>query len=396
MDILKVVDEIYPKAVEWRRHIHAHPELSGQEKETAAFICKVLDELGIPYIPNIGGYGVVGQIGHGSHAIGIRADIDALPVTEQTGLECSSLNSGVMHACGHDMHAAILLGAGALFKSIEDEIDAMDCAVKLFFQPAEESIGGAQPMINDGCMESPKVERVLALHMDPAAPMGTVVLKYGPMNAQTQGFSMKVIGKSCHGAHPEGGIDSIVMASEMVMALQTISSRFNSPTTPCIVTVGTIHAGTAGNIVAGEVEMTGTLRALNSEVMNRNKELFRQITEGIAASYGGSIEITWDDDFYPALINDNRITGIVEDTAVELFGEGCIKLLEEPSLGGDDFAFFMQQAPGSYFNIGTTAEGEPYYSLHNEHYAPNEGSMKAGMALEVAVGLKLLKEISSN
>ncbi len=393
MDILKSVENIYPQAVEWRRHLHAHPELSGQEVETSKYICSILDELGISYKAEIGGHGVVAQIGHGNKAIGIRADIDALPVSEDTGLDYSSVNPGIMHACGHDMHAAILLGTGALLKEIEEEIDAMDGAIKLFFQPAEEGIGGAQPMINDGCMENPKVERVIALHVDPSNDLGTVVLKYGAMNAQTQGFRLKVIGKSCHGAHPEGGIDAIVMASEMVTALQTIPSRYNAPTTPCIVTVGTFHGGNAGNIVAGEVEMTGTLRALESSVMDRNKELFEQISSGIASAYGGSIELTWDDDFYPALINDDQVTSLIEECTRELFGEEALRFMPEPSLGGDDFAFFNSLVPGSYFNIGTTPVGEEWYSLHNEHYAPKEEAMKTGIAIEVTVGLKLLKEI---
>ena len=389
--ILQQTENIYPQVVEWRRYLHSHPELSCHEESTSAFICGVLDDLNIPYQSNVAGFGVVAQIGHGSHAVGIRADMDALPVTEATGLEYSSLNPGVMHACGHDMHTAILLGTGALLKERESEIDTMDGAVKLFFQPAEETVGGAAPMIAAGCMENPTVERVLSLHVDPFYPLGTAVFRYGAMNAQTLGFEMTVEGKSCHGAHPDGGIDAIVMASEIVTAFQTISSRFNSPTTPVIVTVGTFNSGTAGNIVAGTAELTGTVRALSEEVMENNKRLMQQIAGGIAQAYGGKAEIRWSDDFYPALINDDAVTSLVADCAKELFGTDNVAFMPEPSLGGDDFAFFAKAAPGTYFGIGTTAPGDEAFSLHNEHYAPSEEALKTGIALESAATLKLLQ-----
>ena len=394
MDILKETEKIYPEIVAIRRHFHMHPELSECETETAAFVAAKLEEYGIPYTAHVAGVnGIVAQIGHGNHAVGIRADMDALPVTEATGLEYCSQNPGVMHACGHDMHTAMLLGTGKLLKGIEAEIDAMDGAVKLFFQPAEETIGGAEPMIQAGFLENPQVERVFSLHVDPNYPVGSIVLKYGPMNAQTQGFTIHAEGVSCHGAHPEGGVDAIVMASEIVLALQTISSRYNAPTTPVIVTVGTFNSGTASNIVSGESILTGTMRALRGEVMERNMKLVETLVDGIGKAYGGHAWVEWADDFYPALINDDKVTATVEQVAAELLGKDKINFMPEPSLGADDFAFFTRAVPGTYFNVGTAVEGQPFYSLHNEHYAPAEEALKVGMAMEVASALRLLSEI---
>lgn len=389
-NIKENVDRIYPEIVKIRRHIHENPELSQHEKETSALVCRVLDEHGISYQSGIAGYGVVAQISHGSRAVGIRADMDALPIYENTGLPYASKVEGVMHACGHDMHTAILLGTAMLLKELEPELDANDSAVKFFFQPAEETIGGAKQLIEAGCMENPKVDKVIALHIDPNYKTGTVVLKYGPMNAATQEFEITVNGKSGHGAHPEVGIDAIVMASNIVTSLQTISSRFNAPTTPVIVNIGKFQAGEAANVVAGTAQLKGTMRALEPGIMEANKNNLTRIVDGICSAYGGSADIYWHDDGYPALINKDSVCALVEDVARELYGDEAIAIMPEPSLGADDFAYFAMAADSCYFNIGVTPENEDSYPLHNEHLAPSEDAMKVGIAIEVASVLRML------
>ena len=389
-NIKENVDRIYPEIVKIRRHIHENPELSQHEKETSALVCRVLDEYGISYQRGIAGYGVVARIGHGQKAVGIRADMDALPIHENTGLPYASKVEGVMHACGHDMHTAILLGTAMLLKELEPELDANDSAVKLFFQPAEETIGGAKQLIEAGCMENPKVDKVIALHIDPNYKTGTVVLKYGPMNAATQEFEITVNGKSGHGAHPEVGIDAIVMASNIVTSLQTISSRFNAPTTPVIVNIGKFQAGEAANVVAGTAKLKGTMRALEPDIMEANKNKLTRIVDGICSAYGGSADIYWHDDGYPALINKDSVCALVEDVARELYGDEAIAIMPEPSLGADDFAYFAMAADSCYFNIGVTPENEDSYPLHNEHLAPSEDAMKVGIAVEVASVLRML------
>ena len=389
-NIKENVDRIYPEIVKIRRHIHENPELSQHEKETSALVCRVLDESGISYQRGIAGYGVVARIGHGQKAVGIRADMDALPIYENTGLPYASKVEGVMHACGHDMHTAILLGTAMLLKELEPELDANDSAVKLFFQPAEETIGGAKQLIEAGCMENPKVDKVIALHIDPNYKTGTVVLKYGPMNAATQEFEITVNGKSGHGAHPEVGIDAIVMASNIVTSLQTISSRFNAPTTPVIVNIGKFQAGEAANVVAGTAQLKGTMRALEPGIMEANKNKLTRIVDGICSAYGGSADIYWHDDGYPALINKDSVCALVEDVARELYGDEAIAIMPEPSLGADDFAYFAMAADSCYFNIGVTPENEDSYPLHSEHLAPSEDAMKVGIAIEVASVLRML------
>jgi amidohydrolase len=390
MDILKAIDKIYPEITEIRRHIHMYPELGEEERETSAFICRKLDEYGISYQSGVAGYGVVGQVGKGSRAVGIRADIDALPIHEATGLPYASKVPGVMHACGHDMHTAILIGTGKILKELEEKIDEVDGAVKLFFQPSEESIGGAERMIAEGHLKNPEVESMIAIHVDPNYPAGTIVLKYGPMNAETQGFRLTVRGKSCHGAHPDLGIDTIVLTAEIIMGIQTISSRFNDPDTPVVVTVGSIHGGDAGNVIPGEVTMKGTMRTLSHEMMEKNKKQLHRIATGIAEAYGGSAILEFESGGYPALINDDDVIGVVENNARRFLGEDKVAIMKTTSLGGDDFAFFTKATKGAYFNLGTAVEGQPFYALHNEHYAPAEEAMKNGMAIEVLSALDLL------
>ena len=394
-DELKAMAEaVYTDTVKIRRHLHAHPELSQQEKNTSEYVRSILDEYGIPYSPGVAGYGIVAQVGSadgGKKCVAIRADMDALPVCEATGLSYASENPGVMHACGHDVHTAILLSTGILLKKLDDA-GKLNGAVKLFFQPSEETVGGANQMIQAGFLHNPEVSAVTALHVDPEYPSGTIVLKYGPMNAATGSFGLTIRGKSCHGAHPDGGIDSIVVSAQVITALQSISSRFMAPTTPVVVTIGAINGGTAGNIIAGEVSMRGTIRALDPVTMDKAKSLFVQICENTAAAYGASAEVSWADDYYPALINDDDVTKTVEDTVDEYLGHDMVRLMPEPSLGADDFAFFTQSVKGTYFNLGVTKEGDPVYSLHNEHFAPNEDAMLNGIIIQTASALKLLEE----
>ena len=282
------IERILPQVIEIRRHVHAHPELSGEERETTAYLCDVLAKNEISYKVLPDNCGVVATVGHGNYAVGVRAELDALPVTEETGLEYASKNIGVMHACGHDIHFAAALGLLLLLKPHESELDH---AVKVFFQPAEETVGGADDMIKKGCMCSPEVRSVFGFHIAPTEKVGTVAYLAGAMNAAVTDFEMTVRGRSCHGAHPEQGIDAIVATAGIVTALQGVPSRRFAPTTPTIVTIGTINGGTAGNVVAGEVKLTGTLRALDEDVMTDLKNIVRTTCENAAQGFGATAEI---------------------------------------------------------------------------------------------------------
>lgn len=389
-DLLKArVDAIYPEVVANRRHLHQNPELSAHEQNTNAYIRQCLTEMGIPN-QTIADTGVVATIkGNGQKdcTFGVRGDIDALPITEQTGLPFASQNPGVMHACGHDMHTAILLGTARVLNEMRDQLPGN---VKLFFQPAEETIGGAHRMIADGCMENPKVNAVLGLHVTEALPVGAVQLCRRTMNAATSEIIIKVIGKSCHGAHPEGGVDAIVIAGNIITALQSIITRNLAPTDPLIITIGTIHGGAKENVVAGEVTLAGTLRSLTLEHRDFAQKRIRDLCKGIAEGYGGTCEVSFSNG-YPPLVNDDHLVDLLESIGTDLFGKESVHYLPAPSLGADDFAFFCQAVPSVYFNIGVTdlAKGAPA-PLHNEGFSPEEEALKVGMLMETAAVLQLM------
>ena len=389
MHILDSVEGAFQEIVALRRQLHSHPELSGEEIETEKTICAYLDQLGVSYVSGVAGHGVVATIGTGSApAVGIRGDIDALPITEETGLPYASKNPGVMHACGHDFHTASLLGLARVFKEMEEELPG---TVKLFFQPAEETTGGARDMIQAGCMENPPVSHVLGWHVEPRLPWDAFEVPLGKMNAATCELVVHVKGRACHGAHPERGVDAILVASHIVVALQSISARFFAPTTPVVVTVGVFQGGTKNNIIAGDVHLHGTLRALENGVMARLKKLVQRTVEQTALAYGATAEVTLNDG-YPALVNDRDTALVVADTAGALFGMDKVSYMEEPSLGADDFAYFANAAPSCYFNVGVRSEEQEMQSLHSEVFAPDERALKRAVALLAQSVLQLLKK----
>ena len=375
-DHLAMAQGVLEETVRLRRILHKHPELSTQEHETLRLIRSTLDELAIPYTQYENG-GICATIGRGERAIGLRADVDALPIQEETGLPYASEVPGVMHACGHDIHTAILLGIARLFKSMESELPHM---VKLFFQPAEETVGGAEVMVKGGCMAAPVVDTVLALHVDPTLPVGSASFLPGKMNAAVIDLDITVRGKGCHGAHPEQGVDAIVAAAGIITALQTIDSRFTAPTTPVVVTIGMVQGGTGRNIVAGEVQMHGTVRVLDMETALQVKALICQIAQGTAAAYGAQAEVVLTDN-YPVLTNDAKLTHRMAQTARELLGDENVVMMDVPSMGADDFAYFSSAAKGCYFNLGTTAPGAPAQSIHSAFFTPDEGCLLTGIAL---------------
>ncbi|MBE5784548.1 MAG: amidohydrolase [Clostridiales bacterium] len=394
MDLNKVrqaVEEVFDEIVAIRRDIHMHPELSEHEERTMHVISDYLTKLGIPHETNVSGYGVVGIVGdpNADFAVGIRADIDALPIQEENDVPYASKNPGVMHACGHDIHTACLLGVARILKGMESELKG---AVKLFFQPAEETIGGAEGMIKWGCMENPPVKHVFSLHADPTYPVGKVLVSTGRMNASTTDLHIRVNGISCHGAHPDNGIDSIVVASHVVLALQTISSRFASPTTPVIVTVGSIHGGTKSNIIAGSVDLVGTIRALDFKTRDFVKAHVEEIAKNTAAAFGATAEVELEDG-YPPLVNDRAVSMRVAEICREALGNDSVVFMEEPSLGADDFAYFSAAVPSSYFNIGTMSDKcTTPQMLHSEVFCPDEECLKVGMVMEAACAIAFLEE----
>lgn len=391
MEIKERIDELYEEVVRIRRDLHAHPELSEQEYETRQRIIDVLERWGIDYQTGFADTGIVALIkgGKPGKTIAVRGDMDALPMAEKTGVPFASLNPGIMHACGHDIHTAVTLGTGKILYDMREELQGN---IKLFFQPAEETIGGAARMIKDGCMENPKVDVCLGLHVEPGIPAGAVELAPGKMNAASTEIDITIRGISCHGAHPSDGVDAIVAASFVVTALQTFASRNTAPENQVVLTFGTLDGGRKRNILADEARLSGILRTLDPGTLNYAKKRIVEITEGAASAMGATVEIQLVDCF-PALINSREVFDVVEPVALDLLGRENVYYKEKPSMGADDFACFINHNKGLYYNLGTRGAAQKgLQALHSELFDPEEECIRTGMLINVESVLALLQQ----
>jgi len=369
--------------------LHRNPELGCQEYQTQALILSELEKMGIP-AEKIADTGVMGIIRgeKPGKTVAFRADMDALPVTEETGLPYCSQNPGVMHACGHDAHVTVLLGAAKILTARKASLRGN---VKLFFQPAEENAGGAERMIAAGCMENPTVDAVFFGHTTSGYPTGSIVVRSGPTSAASNPFTVIFKGKGTHGAHPQKGTDAIVAACQAVLALQTISSRRTDPTDSVVVTIGSFHAGTAGNVLPETATVQGIIRTLKPETRTRVTADFRQIVNGIASAMDVEAEITMREG-YAATINDEAMTERMKRAAATLFGEENVRKMEAPSMGTEDIGYFCQEAPGCYYHLGVAnAEKGFTFPIHNPHFAVDPDALPCGAALYVQIAENFLK-----
>ena len=360
------------------KHLHQNPELSKQEYETQKFILAELEKMGIEATP-CADTGVVGIIrgGKPGKTVGFRADIDALPVEEATDLPYKSQKPGVMHACGHDSHVTILLGLAKIMVARKDELKGN---IKLFFQPAEEKDGGAKRMIEAGCMENPKVDAVFFSHCTSTQPVGKIQVRSGATSAASDGFTVTFRGVGCHGAYPHRGTDSIVAACQVVTALQTISSRRNNPADPVVVTVGAIHAGTAGNVVPASCEIRGTMRTVNPTTRLRVREDFKQIVTGVAAAMGVETDI-FIKEGYAATVCDDEMVALTRAAGAKVLGDENMIKTGETTMGGEDFAYFCEAAPGCNFRFGVNSEKTGNASVHNPGFMVDLDALPNGAAV---------------
>jgi IAA-amino acid hydrolase len=374
--------------IRWRRFVHQHPELSFQEFETASFVARTLQEMGIPVETQIGKTGVVGHIGHGPPVIALRADMDALPVQEETGLPFASERAGIMHACGHDAHVACLLGAARLLS----ETPPARGEVRLLFQPAEETpnaegISGALRMLEEGVLEG--VDAIVGLHIWAEVPAGQVALSPGPQWASAGRFEVRIHGRGGHGASPHHTIDPIVLAAQAIMALQTVVSRRLDPTDAGVVTIGTIHGGTRDNIIPEHVDLTGTLRSLGPEVYQQLKdEVTRAL--GVVRALGGDFTV----DFarsYPVVRNDPELTRFVIQVATDLLGPDAV-VPTGPVMGGEDFGVLAERVPGCYMRLGGGFPGQPLRNHHDAHFDIDESALPIGTSILAATALRYLDQ----
>jgi amidohydrolase len=385
--LLAAAQDLKPWIVDLRRCLHRNPELGLQEFETADAIEGWLQELGIERERT--GTAIVGLLrgGKPGKTVALRADIDALPIHEEGHDAYRSKKDGLMHACGHDAHTAILLGAARLLAERRADLAGN---VKLLFQPAEETDGGAETMIRGGCLENPAVSRIYGLHVMPDVPVGYVQLKRGVMMGDSATLTILVRGKSAHGAYPDTGIDAVLIAAHLVTALHSLVSRFVSPLDEAVLTIGTIHGGTTSNILAGQVEMKATLRTTNREVRSKLVERIRALVEGIPPTFGGSGELTVSHG-YEALVNHDEAVDEIEATAVELLGADRITWKAKPSMGVEDFSFFLKARPGAFYNLGCGNAAKGITSpLHSTTFDIDEDCLVHGAALQAGLVLRYL------
>ncbi len=362
-----------------RRDIHAHPELAFQEKRTADIVARELAAYGLEVHRGLAQTGVVGVLRKGSsqRAIGLRADMDALPLEEKSQLAHRSTHRGRMHACGHDGHTALLLGAARYLAENQQQID-FDGTVYFIFQPAEEAEGGAEIMIEDGLFRQFPMDAVYGLHNWPGIPAGEMAIMPGPVMAGTCAFEIKVRGHGCHAAMPNQGVDTLVVASQLVLALQSVVSRNLHPCESAVVSVTQIHGGEAFNIIPDDAVLRGTIRTFKPEVQTLVEQTIERLCSGIANAFGARIDAHFDLR-YPPTVNSATETALCRRTAEALLGEDKVRKDELPSMGAEDFAFMLREKPGCYVWLGN-GPGTDGCSLHNPHYDFNDDVLIYGIS----------------
>ncbi len=393
--IFHLADKFFPRMVSIRRRIHQYPELAFEEYKTSKLVAQTLKSLNLKVEVGIAKTGVVGIIegkakGNGkAKVVALRADMDALPIQEETNLPYASKVSGKMHACGHDSHTAMLLGSAMILNELKEQFSGI---VKFIFQPSEEkNPGGASLMIKDGVLENPKVDLIFGLHVRPDAEPGKVFIKEGPLMASSDEIYIKIKGKGGHGARPHFTIDPIVIASEIVLALQKITSRFFDPIEPRVLTIGSIHAGTATNIIPDEATISGTLRTMNEEWRKKAWRMIEKVAQGIASTYGANCEVKISKG-YPVLVNNPEATKFAREKSIELLGKNRV-FEARPVMGAEDFAYYLQKVPGCFIWLGAGSKNSKY-DIHSSKFTINEETMKFGSSLLAYLAISALSNKS--
>lgn len=393
-DLRALIREELPDLIRIRRDLHAHPELAYQERRTAGVVAAELKRLGVEHVAGLaGGTGVLGFIpatdaaGTARGSIALRADMDALPIHESTGLAYASTTPGVMHACGHDGHTTNLLGVARTLLKIKQRPNA----VTLVFQPAEEGGAGGKRMCEDGALDGSrvggKVREIYGLHGWPQYTVGVTGSKSGPMLAATDNFVVKIVGTQAHAAYPQLGHDPIVCAAQVISALQTIASRNVAPQDSIVVTVATINGGVARNVIPSQIIFAGTMRTLKPETRVLGKERFYAIAQGTAQALGCRAEIEWEEG-YPVTVNDPATTEKFLRIARDAVGDERVAILPSPSLGGEDFSYYGHHVPACFFFLGVRPANQiTCPTLHQPDYDFNDDALETGIEMMVRLAL---------
>ncbi len=384
-DVKKLVRENKDLIVKTRRDLHLIPEPAYTEKKTADYVTRYLKTLDLEVQTGIAQTGVVGVMDTAKpgKTLLIRSDMDALPITEETGLEFASTHAGAMHACGHDGHMSMVLGAATALSKVRDSLNG---TIKFLFQPAEEGPGGAKPMIEQGVMENPTVDYAIGCHLWPAIAEGTIGVKAGPLMAAMDRFDLRIIGRGGHGAMPHLCLDALEVGTQVVNALQRIVSRQMDPLQPAVVTVGSFHAGSTFNVIAGEAEMCGTTRTFDRDVWNTWPERLDKIIGGVCESMGADYELNYSKG-YPPLLNDTDMAKVVATCAAKVVGKENV-IEPESTMGGEDMAFYLEKTKGCFFFLGVGREG--CSPIHNSRFDFNEDVLLLGIETYCRVAMDLL------
>ncbi len=375
-EIKDLAQTLAPRLIEIRRHIHANPELSGQEYQTAAYVAGVLSSCGLSVEEAIGKTGVMGNLpgtGEDKRLLAVRTDMDALPIQERTNLDFASRKPGIMHACGHDVHATVGLGTAMVLSRLSQPLPGK---VRFIFQPAEEIAQGASWMVQDGVMRD--VSAVFGVHVFPSIPATCVGIRYGALTAAADDLEIFIQGESGHGARPHEAIDAIWIASQVVTTLQQAISRTQNPLRPIVLTIGQISGGRAPNVIADQVRMSGTVRSLHPETHANLPEWIQSIVSNVCQTYGAKCEVNYRRGV-PSVQNDPKLTQILEEASREAWGNDKVQILTEPSLGAEDFSLYLQHAPGSMFRLGVGHASMLNPPLHHPEFKVDESAIVTGV-----------------
>ncbi len=385
----KRAQAIAPDLIRWRRHLHQNPELSFEEHETQRFVTETLSEIPGIEIAHPAGTSVVGTLpgSRNGRILAIRADMDALPITEECEEPFRSKRKGAMHACGHDGHTAMLLATARIFAELRSEWPG---EIRFLFQHAEELFpGGGEEMVKAGVMDG--VDAVIGTHLWAHIPSGQIAVTYGPMMAAPDVFHIRIKGLGGHAARPQSSVDSIVLASEIVQHLQLLVSRETDPLDSLVVSVTQFHAGTTHNVLPGEAELTGTVRTFNAALRERIPERMEAILAGLCSAHRAHYELRYEKGYRP-VVNHADVNRIVESAARGLYGAGAIDF-NQRNMGGEDFSAFQEKAPGSFFYVGAGRPGaEMVYPHHHPRFAIDESALVNGVEMFLTAGLHLLEE----
>jgi len=391
MPAIEQITENHDELTGWRRDIHAHPELGFEETRTSDFVAQKLEQFGIEVTRAIGKTGLVGRLrmGNSPRSIGLRADMDCLPILEANGFTHRSTNTGKMHACGHDGHTTMLLGAAKHLAATRN----FDGTVHFIFQPAEEGLGGAEAMIADGLFDRFPCDAIFGMHNRPGLAVGKFQIRPGAMMAGGAFFDINITGVGAHGARPEAGIDPVIVGAHIATALQTIVSRNVRPTDTAVVSITQIHGGEAYNVIPEKAVLRGTARCFSEQTMELIGSRMARIAEGVASAFGAKTETSFRV-LFPPLVNDSDEARFIADCAADVVGENNVNRRSNPVMASEDFAIMLKNVPGAYIQIGN-GDGEGACEVHNPSYDFNDGALPFGASLFVRLVEKRLDRLTA-